>query len=363
VTETHGIAFRSVRKEFDGGVVALDDFSLETAPGDFTIFVGPSGCGKTTALRILAGLEKPTAGTVEIGGRVVNRVAPRDRDIAMVFQNYALYPHMSVYKNLAYGLRQRRVAKAEIETSVRSTAAMLGLGELLKRRPGQLSGGQRQRVALGRALVRDPRVFLMDEPLSNLDAQLRVQMRGEIRRLQQHLGITTIYVTHDQTEAMTMGDRIVVLRDGVIQQVGSADELYRQPANVFVARFIGSPPMNLLVGRSAEGTVRAGGVSLELPQVPDGDVVLGVRPESLQLGDLNGRPTLPVDVELVEPLGSETLVHGRLANAGAAATEEPVQITARLGAADRPATRERVALSVDLAEVHVFDAGTGRAVR
>ncbi len=233
----------------------MHDLSLQIEDGEFLILVGPSGCGKTTALRIVAGLEKPTSGTITIGDRVVNDVSPRDRDIAMVFQNYALYPHMTVYKNLAFGLKERKTPKPEIDRRVREAGAMLGLDDLLKRRPAQLSGGQRQRVAMGRALVREPVAFLLDEPLSNLDAKLRVQMRAELKRIHQRLGITTIYVTHDQVEAMTLGDRIVVMSAGEVQQIGKPHDVYRHPANLFVAGFIGSPPMNLLRGR-ADGRAR-----------------------------------------------------------------------------------------------------------
>ena len=278
------VRLEHVTKRFPNEAVALDDLSLEVADGEFLILVGPSGCGKTTALRIVAGLEKPTAGRITIGDRVVNDVSPRDRDIAMVFQSYALYPHMTVYKNLAFGLKERRTPKPEIERRVRDVSGILGLDELLKRRPAQLSGGQRQRVAMGRALVREPKAFLLDEPLSNLDAKLRVQMRAELKRIHQRLGITTIYVTHDQVEAMTLGDRIVVMSAGEVQQIGRPQEVYRRPANLFVAGFIGSPPMNLLRGTAREGRVRAGDLEFPKAGVPDGDVVVGVRPEALVCG-------------------------------------------------------------------------------
>ncbi|MFB3738588.1 MAG: ABC transporter ATP-binding protein, partial [Candidatus Velamenicoccus archaeovorus] len=262
------VVFDHVRKEFPGGTVALDDLTLEIPDGEFMILVGPSGCGKTTALRCVAGLEKPTRGRIRVAGRVVNDVTPRDRDIAMVFQNYALYPHMSVYRNLAFGLKQRRVPKAEIDRRVRAMSTMLGLDALLKRRPVQLSGGQRQRVAMGRALVREPAAFLLDEPLSNLDAKLRVQMRAELKRLHTRLGITTIYVTHDQVEAMTLGDRIAVMSNGKLQQLGPPQVLYDEPANLFVAGFIGSPPMNFLRGRVEGGRVTAGELTLDRVPAP-----------------------------------------------------------------------------------------------
>src|SRR2546426_7036323 len=237
------VAYERVTKEFPGGVVALDDLSLEIGDGEFMILVGPSGCGKTTALRLVAGLEKPTRGRISVGRTDVTGLSPRDRDIAMVFQNYALYPHMTVYRNLAFGLRQRRTPKDEVARRVKDISRMLGLDELLKRRPAQLSGGQRQRVAMGRALVREPKAFLLDEPLSNLDAKLRVQMRSELKRLHTRLQVTTIYVTHDQVEAMTLGDRIVVMSAGRPQQIGSPQEVYDRPANLFVAGVLRHPPL------------------------------------------------------------------------------------------------------------------------
>ena len=249
------VALQNVTKQFHGGTLALDDLSLEIADGEFLILVGPSGCGKTTALRLIAGLEKATSGTIMIGDTSVNGVSPRDRDIAMVFQNYALYPHMTVYRNLGFGLRERRTPRREVDRRVREISTVLGLDDLLKRRPAQLSGGQRQRVAMGRALVREPKAFLLDEPLSNLDAKLRVQMRAELKRLHAKLGITTIYVTHDQIEAMTLADRIVVMSAGKALQIGTPQEVFSRPANLFVAGFIGSPAMNLLRGRaSARGS-------------------------------------------------------------------------------------------------------------
>jgi ABC-type sugar transport system ATPase subunit len=295
-----GVAFSEVTKRFDA-VEAVKELTLAAADGEFLVLVGPSGSGKTTALRMLAGLESVTEGEIRIGERVVNRIAPRERDIAMVFQDYALYPQMTVYDNLAFGLRRRKTPKGRIDEQVRGAAAALELGELLERRPRQLSGGQQQRVALGRALVRDPQVFLMDEPLSNLDAKLRVQTRGEIKRLQKEIGTTTVYVTHDQVEAMTMGDRIAVMNHGRLEQVGTPADLYDAPANVFVGGFIGSPPMSF-APRGALGEAVGRGL-------PD-DTVVGVRPEHARpwsdadglLGPLTGA------VEYVEALGRETFL-------------------------------------------------------
>jgi ABC-type sugar transport system ATPase subunit len=291
------ITFEHLTKRFDE-TTAVDDLNIEVADGEFLVLVGPSGCGKTTALRMLAGLEDITSGRILIGDRVVNNVAPGSRDVAMVFQSYALYPHMTVYDNLAFSLRNHGVKKKEIDERVRRTADVLELGELLKRKPKQLSGGQRQRVALGRAIVREPQGFLMDEPLSNLDAALRVQTRAEILRLQKRLGTTTIYVTHDQIEAMTMGDRIAVMNKGKLQQLGAPEELYERPANTFVAQFIGSPAMNML-----PSSVLGLGGNRQLA---------GFRPEHVQLG--NGRAgagTLNAAVEVVEYLGDEQLAHLR----------------------------------------------------
>ncbi|HEX3833942.1 MAG TPA: sn-glycerol-3-phosphate ABC transporter ATP-binding protein UgpC [Solirubrobacteraceae bacterium] len=367
------VCLEQVSKSFTGGTVAVDELSLEIADGEFMILVGSSGCGKTTALRMVAGLEKPTSGAIRIGERVVNDVSARDRDIAMVFQNYALYPHMTVARNLAYPLRQRRMPRREIDRRVREVAEMLSLEELLKRRPAQLSGGQRQRVAMGRALVREPEVFLLDEPLSNLDAKLRIQMRAELKRLHARLGITTIYVTHDQVEAMTLGDRLAVISDGKLQQLGDPQEVYDHPANVFVAGFIGSPPMNLLRGRAVDGRVAAGDFVIERPDLPDGELIVGIRPEALTPADGAG-PSLDFDVAVVEPLGNELIVHGSV-NADIASSPEAgeaalltrgaarAEVVACLSPRERPAEGSTIRLGVDPAEVHLFDADTGLAIR
>ncbi len=303
-----------ITKEFDHGFVAIDGVSLTVADGEFLVLVGPSGCGKSTLLRMIAGLEDVTAGTVFIGGRDVTELAPRHRDIAMVFQNYALYPHMDVRRNLAYGLRVRKTPSAEIDRRVTEVAHLLGLEQLLDRKPAALSGGQRQRVAMGRAIVREPTAFLMDEPLSNLDAKLRVTMRSELSRLHDRLGVTTLYVTHDQVEAMTLGQRVAVLRDGVIQQVDSPQALYARPDSLFVAAFIGSPAMNLVEATVADSQVAFAG--WELPLEParrparEGRVILGIRPESFEdaaLADA-GLPTVEVEVAVVEELGSDSHV-------------------------------------------------------
>ncbi len=314
------VTLDKVSKTYPGGVVAVHPVDLHIPHGEFAVLVGPSGCGKSTTLRMIAGLEEITGGTVSIGGRVVNEVEPRDRNIAMVFQNYALYPHMDVRENLAFGLKMRKMPKQEIAAKVDEAARILGIESLLARKPRALSGGQRQRVALGRAIVRDPDVFLFDEPLSNLDAKMRVQMRAEIARLHHRLGATMIYVTHDQTEAMTLGQRIVVMKDGVVQQVAAPMEIYERPSNRFVAGFIGSPAMNFLGGRLE----RAGGLrfvtdqgdAVALPAaftpaeaVMDTPLVLGIRPEHLELAAAGAPAGLTAPVQVVEALGSETMVH------------------------------------------------------
>ena len=368
------IAILDVTKVFPGGAVAVNHLSITAEDGEFLIIVGPSGCGKTTALRMVAGLEEPTSGMIAIGDQIVTGLSPKDRDIAMVFQNYALYPHMTVYKNLAFGLKQRKEPKQEIDRRVKEVAAMLGLEELLGRKPAQLSGGQRQRVAMGRALVREPRAFLLDEPLSNLDAKLRVQVRADLKRLHRRLGITTLYVTHDQVEAMTLGDRIVVMSGGELQQVGGPQDVYDRPANLFVAGFIGSPPMNLLRGTAVDGRITAGDLTFQLAGVPDGEVALGIRPEHLA-PSADGLPTIVCHVDVVEPLGDEVIVYGTVAGQVASAEmsvgEELLpplpgsraQITARLGPHERPPIGEPLALGVHLETVHIFDAHTGAAIR
>ena len=295
--------------KYYSGYEALKGVSLEIADGEFVVLVGPSGCGKSTLLRMIAGLEDISGGEIEIGDRVVNDLPPKERDIAMVFQSYALYPHMTVRENMGFSLRLKGVPKPEIDQKIKRAADVLGLGALLERRPRQLSGGQRQRVAMGRAIVRDPQVFLFDEPLSNLDAKLRVQMRAEIKELHQRLKTTTIYVTHDQIEAMTMADRIVVMRDGVIQQIGSPLDLYDRPQNVFVAGFIGSSSMNFIVGELADGGFRTtDDIVLPVPKTAGTPTTYGIRPEHLHL-DPDG---LAVELVVVEPMGSETQVVARL---------------------------------------------------
>ncbi len=334
------VTYENVTKRFDG-TVAVRDFQLEIEDGEFIVLVGPSGCGKTTCLRMLAGLERSTEGRILIGDRVINNVPPQARDVAMVFQSYALYPHMTVYDNLAFGLRNLKVPRREIEPRVRRGAEMLDLTPLLKRKPKQLSGGQRQRVALGRAIVRQPAAFLMDEPLSNLDAQLRVATRAEILKLQRELGTTTVYVTHDQVEAMTMGDRIAVMRDGVLQQVGPPQELYKHPANRFVAGFIGSPAMNIVPAP----LVGAGG----------DDRVVGFRPEHVRIDDPRSDGLqFDAQVEVIEYLGNEKLVH---------AARNGTSLIALVPVDQPVAEGEEHVFTVSNAKLHLFDAGDGRAIR
>jgi multiple sugar transport system ATP-binding protein len=365
------ITFDGVTKVFPGGEVAVRNVSLAVHDGEFMVLVGPSGSGKSTLLRMVAGLEEITEGTIRIGERIVNDVAPRDRDIAMVFQNYALYPHMTVQGNIRFPLRLNHVRRRESEERVAQAADLLGIGELLDRRPRQLSGGQRQRVAMGRSIVREPQAFLMDEPLSNLDAKLRVEMRAYIARLHQRLQTTTVYVTHDQTEAMTMADRVAVMRDGRIEQVDRPQAIYERPANVFVASFIGSPAMNLVTSRldADNGSLYAslGEHRLRLPDRPlrwtglgryvGRDVVLGIRPEGFD--DARAKAPVPgatidVGVALAEPLGAETIVHFD--------TESAPDLKARLDGRTDVSAGERVVLTVDLERMHFFDPETEAAI-
>ncbi|NIX75837.1 sn-glycerol-3-phosphate import ATP-binding protein UgpC [Microvirga terricola] len=349
-----GVTLDTVRKIYAGNVEAVKGVSLGIEDGSFCVLVGPSGCGKSTLLRMIAGLETISDGTVNIGDRVVNEVEPADRDIAMVFQNYALYPHMSVYDNMAYGLRNRGTPKDEIEKRVKEAARILAIEPFLARKPRALSGGQRQRVAMGRAIVRKPQVFLFDEPLSNLDAKLRVQMRVEIKRLQRALGVTSIYVTHDQVEAMTLSDKLVVMSGGQIEQVGTPSEVYRRPETRFVATFIGSPPMNILPGKvEGPGRVSVGGQVLNVTDMRDGlppgsAIEVGLRPEDVQAGG-SSSSTLAMNVDFVEELGATQLFHGKVAGA-----EFIVQASTGQIAAD---TR-KLTLSVDPGNVHLFDPET-----
>jgi multiple sugar transport system ATP-binding protein len=388
------IHFEGVGKVFPDGTVALEDFDLDVKDGEFVVLVGPSGSGKSTALRILAGLEDATAGTVRIGERVVNDVEPKDRDVAMVFQSYALYPHMSAQDNIGFPLRMRREDKAKIRERVAHTAGKLDIGALLERRPKQLSGGQRQRVALGRAIVREPRAFLMDEPLSNLDAKLRVEMRAYVAQLHRRLAKTILYVTHDQVEAMTMGDRVAILRGGLLEQVDAPQALYDHPASLFVAAFMGSPAMNLLRGRivAEEGTrcvLRLGSARLPLPDSVlearpalmgrvDEEVVVGIRPEALRAAD-GERAALEGRVVLRESLGSDVLAHVELDAPAVLAGEQleaareiggevngappkRARLTARLEPSVRAETGETLRLTVDPMRLHFFDPHTERAL-
>lgn len=366
-----GLVLKNIYKTYAGNVTAVKDFNLEIEDKEFIVLVGPSGCGKSTTLRMIAGLEEITSGELYIGDRLVNDVAPKDRDIAMVFQNYALYPHMSVYDNMAFGLKMRKTPKAEIDRRVKEAAKILDIEGLLNRRPKALSGGQRQRVALGRAIVREPKVFLMDEPLSNLDAKLRVQMRTEIAKLHKRLETTFIYVTHDQTEAMTMGSRIVVMKDGLIQQVGSPQYVYDHPANRFVAGFIGSPQMNFIDSVVIEkgGKVYAGFYDFLLPVPEDKakiirdngymgkDVVMGIRPENLydsqEFVKEHEDSTIDARVEVTELMGSETYLY---LNVGGN------DITARVSAFSKSRAGENVKLGFDMSKIHMFDKDSEKAI-
>jgi multiple sugar transport system ATP-binding protein len=362
------VQLERVTKKF-GAVTAVNEVSLEIPDKQFTVLVGPSGCGKTTALRLIAGLEEATAGDIFIGERRVNDVPPKDRDIAMVFQNYALYPHMTVYDNMAFGLKLRKYPKAQIDRRVKDTAGLLGIESLLDRKPKQLSGGQRQRVALGRAIVREPQVFLMDEPLSNLDAKLRVQTRAEIKKLHARLQTTTVYVTHDQTEAMTMGDRIVVMRDGLVQQVDSPMNLYDRPANQFVAGFIGSPAMNFLPARvtqsGGEYRLSGDGFQVDVPQefaamvgkLAGRDMVFGIRPEDIAdralLSGADPGWTVRVGVDVHEPLGSDVILY---------LTVGAHSIVARVDAHTQAKMGQQIEVVFNMRKMHLFDSQTQAAI-
>jgi multiple sugar transport system ATP-binding protein len=380
-----GIALERVSKVFPGGVVAVDDVELEIGDGEFMVLVGPSGCGKSTLLRMIAGLEGVSSGKIRIGDREVTELAPRSRDVAMVFQNYALYPHMRVWDNLAFALKLRRTPKAAMREQVGEVAGVLGLRELVDRKPGALSGGQRQRVAIGRAMVREPQAYLMDEPLSNLDAKLRVGMRAELARLHERLGTTTVYVTHDQVEAMTLGDRVAVLRDGTVQQCDTPERLFEAPANLFVAAFMGSPPMNLVAGEVRGGTLRMAGVEIPVGSRHEGPVIAGVRPTDLKPAGPDADPGLPrlrAELEVVERLGTEShLIFAvdapKLAGEAAAAADEATEdsdatllaadnrarFTARVEGRRRFNPGEPVEFTVPPDALHLFDSASGDALR
>jgi multiple sugar transport system ATP-binding protein len=396
-----GVTFQDVAKVYPDGTRAVNDLDLEIRDGEFMVLVGPSGCGKTTALRMVAGLESISEGVLRIGDRVVNHVASKDRDIAMVFQSYALYPHLSVYENIAFGLRLRKMSKQDIDRRVQEAAQVLGLEEFLPRKPRALSGGQRQRVAMGRAIVREPAAFLMDEPLSNLDAKLRVQMRAEIARLQHDLGVTTIYVTHDQVEAMTMGDRVAVMRKGELQQVDSPQELYDHPVNLFVAGFIGSPAMNMFEAtlEASDGTLAVRTGDQQIPLAEDlvrwrsglrgyegKRIIVGIRPEDVDdaalASDADHKGRLHGKVELIEALGSEIVVHFSVdappaftedvrelaRDAGnlraAAEGERPTNTTvvARFNPRSRVRMGEAIEAAVDTRSLHFFDPDSGLGI-
>ena len=354
-----------VSKKF-GDVVAVQDFSANIADKEFLILLGPSGCGKSTTLRMIAGLEEIDEGIIKIGDKVVNEMPPKDRDIAMVFQNYALYPHMDVYNNMAFGLKLRKEPKAEVDRKVKEAAKILRIEELLKRKPKALSGGQRQRVAMGRAIVRNPKVFLMDEPLSNLDAKLRVQMRTEIAKLHERVATTFVYVTHDQTEAMTMGDRIIIMKDGLIMQIGTPQEVYDNPVNLFVAGFIGSPAMNFMdVIVTDDYHLRKGDFQLKAPErcckeideskLKGKEVIMGIRPENLEDSEFTliktEENTFKADIDVVEPMGNEVFVYF---------TKEGVDFTARVNTKTRARVGQPLDISVDLSNMHIFDKETDK---
>ncbi|WP_101843396.1 ABC transporter ATP-binding protein [Halobacillus sp. Marseille-P3879] len=362
------LKLNNIEKVYDKNVRAVDDFNLHIGDKEFVVFVGPSGCGKSTTLRMIAGLEEITGGDFLIDERRMNDVAPKDRDIAMVFQNYALYPHMNVYDNMAFGLKLRKMDKKEIEQRVNNAAQILGLEALLDRKPKALSGGQRQRVALGRAIVRDAKVFLMDEPLSNLDAKLRVQMRAEIQKLHQRLQTTTIYVTHDQTEAMTMATRLVVMKDGIIQQVGAPKEVYDKPENVFVGGFIGSPAMNFFNGTLEDGHVKIGDVQIAIPEGKlktlrdqnyiGKDIILGVRPEDMHdeqlFIDANPDKKILADIEVAELMGAESYLYSRIGDQ---------EFIARVDSRSDVQGGDKIELAIDMNKVHFFDVEDEKRIR
>ena len=347
------VRLRSIEKEFSGGVHAVKPCDLDISDGEFLVLVGPSGCGKSTLLRMIAGLEEPSGGTINIGSRDVTHVDPADRDIAMVFQNYALYPHKSAKENMAFALRLRKVPKAERERRVAETARMLGIEELLDRKPGAMSGGQQQRVALGRAIVRDPACFLFDEPLSNLDAKMRNHTRSELRRLHKELQTTSVYVTHDQEEAMTLGDRVAVMKDGVMQQVGTPLEVYRAPANLFVAGFIGTPAMNLMQGEAKDGhAALTSGFQVSVPASLDGPITVGVRPQHFRVASDNDQGAVELKARLVEPLGDLADVHLEAADGST--------LLARLDAEWAPAEGATCPIVIDRDRHHCFDSAGQR---
>ncbi|WP_096188191.1 ABC transporter ATP-binding protein [Evansella halocellulosilytica] len=360
------ITFKSLYKIYDGDVQAVTDFNLEIEDKEFIVFVGPSGCGKSTTLRMVAGLEDISKGELFIGDDVVNDVAPKDRDIAMVFQNYALYPHMNVYDNMAFGLKLRKFKKDDIDKRVRDAAKILGLTEMLDRKPKAMSGGQRQRVALGRAIVRNPKVFLMDEPLSNLDAKLRVQMRAEITKLHQRLQTTTIYVTHDQTEAMTMATRIVVMKDGLIQQVGRPKDIYDYPENVFVGGFIGSPSMNFLTGTLKDGHFQLGDLSIKIPEgkmkpiekFNNKEIILGIRPEDIHDEPvfLESAESAQIDakIDVAELMGAESFLYSKVADQ---------DFIARVDSRTDVHGGDTLKVAFDMNKAHFFDPETEERLR
>ena len=342
------LRIRNVSKKYPNGADAVKSVSVDVADGELVVFVGPSGCGKSTLLRMVAGLEEVTSGDIELGGRVVNDLEPADRNIAMVFQNYALYPHMSVRKNLAYGLQNRGTPKSEIDRKVNEAGDLLQISELLDRRPSQLSGGQRQRVAMGRAIVRDPAIFLFDEPLSNLDAKLRNQMRLEIKKLQRRLATAAIYVTHDQVEAMTLADRIVVLNNGEVEQIGAPHEVYSAPASTFVASFIGAPPMNLIDATITDDGIMIDGQLFAKPSPHRGPAILGLRPERIQLKtDGEG---LDVEISVVEELGATRLLHVHIGGTGVTVAQD----------AELAVPEGRMKLSFKQEDTHLFDPDSGK---